>query len=313
MPTPNDNSFSKDTIALREERLRAIENHRADTIPIMVGIHADLSAWMQNCHTVYSSLLTDAKVNDDHSRSQTIQRRIDKEALNEELQLAKEHIVANYADDEVRRRSFGIEGTMPSRPDLMVRLAEEVERLTAKHKADGFTKHMSDAQIARLHAAMLAVKASLKEGSEGTSDEDTTYTAAQLRYKQDTPMLKRLLAAWHSAVGKHDPRITLIGMVNTEQGGNSAHPGVPGLELGIAGDSLEIVPNLTRPAATSYQTYFRPTDGSEDWAEYANNDNTHLLLNDARLLSGTEYEFHSRARNANGVSDWSISVIVAMP
>lgn len=308
MSSPRDNSFSRDSISDRLERLEAIQNHHAETSPLMPDLKPDVAAWMQHCYTEYRTMITDAKINDDGSRSLTGSVQEAKDALTEQLGYAKMHILAFYTNDDKRRRSYGIEGEMPWRSDALLNLADEIIRLSARDKAENISYCIGDTLLQRLQEAIDGLRAARKERKVGNADEKGAYGAAGQRFSEDTDMLNKLYATWVGALGKKDTRILLIGMVNVQQGGNSGYPGIPTLVIDPVDRAIVITPDANRPAPTSYQTQFREV-GSADWEDFANGSDNRIPTAVALLNAGNDYEFRTRAHNANGYGEWSAVIV----
>lgn len=305
----HDNGFSNDSESERFERLRAIQEHSASTIPFIEGIHADVSAWMQECHSVYESLVKTAQAHTTDSQTNGVERRIARKNLRQQLGIAKKQIAAGYAKDEVRRRSFDIESTLPYDMDKLMVYAEKIVGITAKHKSEGISYYISDFHIAHLQEAIADAKRTRKAESDISADESRAYAASDERFDDDSLMLQRLLGDWLSALGDDDPRISLIGMVNAQKGGNSGKPGAPSVVIDSHDLALVISPDPKRPAPTSYQTEFRKAGMDAEWEEFANGSDNRVPTAVELLHSGVEYEFRTRARNANGYGEWSAVIL----
>lgn len=305
----NGNSFSIDSDIERLERLRAIQDNSANTIPLIEGIHADISAWMLNCHSAYNTLIKTAEAHTSDSESNTVHRGLVRKQLRQQLIIAKKQIKAGYANDEVRRRPFDSEGALPYETDALIQFAEHIVNLTAKHKAEGIDYHISDYHIAHLQEAIAANVEARKKGKEISADESRANVAAEQRFDSDTFMLQRLLGDWLSALKDNDPRISLIGMVNTKKGGNSGKPGIPTLAFDPLNRDLIITPDPNRPAPTSYYTEFREVGEDSEWEEFAHGSENRVPTAVALLNGGTQYEFRTQARNANGFGEWSAVIL----
>lgn len=304
-----DNSFSSDSVEKRLNRLQAIQEHHAMTIPLMSGLHEDIKTWMQDCFTAYRQARLSLGLGEGGDTSSSISRKEAVRAMNEQLQLAKEHIDANFAKDPARRSEYGLSGVIDRRAAELAALADRVSQVHTAHEEQNVSQRMSDGQITRFRAALSALNASLADRNAAKAKQDKVSTAEEQQFDDDTIMLERLLAAWHNDCGRADERIGYIGMANVQRGGRRGLPGAPTIVIDPHDLALVISPDANRPAPTSYQTEFREANSGLDWDNFASGSETHVPTAVALLNAGTDYEFRTRARNANGYGEWSAIVV----
>lgn len=309
MASPNDNSFTADTVALRLARLQAIESNHTQSLALLPRLHPSVAAWMSTCYTEYRALVSNAGVGDGFNQSGTSAIQLATDTLRQELMYAKEYILSHYHDDHVRLDAYSIEGEMPRDIRAMIKVADKIKIVTAQHKTEGVNYTLHDIQIQRIDDAVEALNTALHDRSGVEAKADTAHSAEHQRYLSDIAMLRMLLADWHSEHGGDDERIVLIGMANTQRGGNSGKPGAPSLVIDPEDRDLVIIPDANRPTATSYQTQFREVGEDAEWEEFALGNETRVPTAVPLIQGGTAYEFRTRARNSNGYGEWSAIIL----
>lgn len=305
MATLYDNAFTSDTIDVRLARLQAIQDNHATTLPLLPNLKADIAAWMQQCYSSYSGKRTNAGVNENSKKSGTQDKDAALLQLREQLFLAREHVEANFNATPTRREDYGLKGNISQNANALQELADKVLEVHAIHKAENLSDVMCDAHIQDIRDAKVALHNALQVTTDRKSGKDGAHDDSQAMFDQDTVMLDRLLAAWHQALKYADARITLIGMANVRRGGNPGRPGVPTLLIDPHDRSLVITPNNKRPAPTSYQTQIRESGENNEWENFATGSDNRIATAERLVNGSTEYEFRTRAHNANGYGEWS--------
>lgn len=311
MSVPSNNNFGSDTAEERLSRLQSIQSNIGHLHSWFSTLPTDIDTWIVDCYNVYLGLTESARAESLGAQAATLALREKRLALRKELLFAKQYIRSFFEEEDKRRKAFGIDSELPLKADELRAVASTVLQLQEAMASANTQPRLPDALATRLRTAYDGLISTHEEYLLENAEKRQALASEQNRFSDDTRMLRKLLALWHAAMGDEDERIAFIGMVNPQVGNNSAQPGAPSIVLDPHDLALVITPDANRPAPTRYQTQFREVGSDEDWKEFANGSDNRVPTAVALLNAGTDYEFRTRARNANGYGEWS-AVIVRM-
>ena len=218
MPVVLNNNFSNDTYGVRTERLIAIQGNLA-SIQSELQVPANILTWSEDCNDVFSNLLAVSQLEINESEGATAIVTEKELAMEEIYQNVKTMGIAIYKDLPEYLKDYGFENAFPIRRDDKFRAVDTVLLAFARHKAAAVTPLIPELMITRLTAARDAFKAAIEVQDKERSDARHSVAELSKRFESDTAILNQLKSWWYVMLGKKDPRITLIGMVNPQPGG----------------------------------------------------------------------------------------------
>lgn len=301
MPVVLNNNFSEDSYGIRAERLNAIQGNLASFQPVLNAQPAIVS-WAEDCYDVFTQKLTAAGVEMNESEGATLDVETKAELMEEEYQNAK--LLANtiYRENPVHLKDFGFDSAFPDRRNDKIARVNKVLEVCNRHETAGLSTLLPDAIITRLTDAKTAYEAALQVQDKERSDARLAISELSKQFEKDTKKLQDLRAWSYAMLGKQDPRMGLIGMVNPKTGGGGGSdtpvPSAPTNLIYLPADpgfSWNVV-----EGATSYEfQHKKPLDA--DWDIIYTGVDTMLYHSD----SPGEYHARVRARNDGGFGEFS--------
>ena len=296
MATILNNNFTNDSYGLRLERLATIQSNLG-TIQPELGAPAEIVTWAATCFDNFSNLITQKDAEMSESDAATLQSTEKGRILEEEFQNCRTFYTTFLKSQPFRLQELKLDVEFPTERQMKIKKAEHILEIDERQTGEGVTPNLPAGLKARLINAIEEYRVALN--AQDVESEQASYAVLKVNqaFETDTEMLQKLRSWWYIILGKRDPRISIIGMVNPETGGRpSKKLNAPtNLVFNYSSKTLwwDAVEN-----ATSYQLqWFDGTDfveiysGSDDHYEYTPPDG----LN----------KFKVRARNDAGYSPWS--------
>jgi hypothetical protein len=216
MDVIRNNNFTDDTYGTRVERLIAIEGNFASVQPFLQA-PAHIADWAVDCQTVFSDVLATSGVEINFGESSTMTVVAKESILTEEYQKTRYLAYSIYKDLPDYFKDYGFDLAFPLRKVEKLNRVDNVLKTYARHSADGVTPLLPDLIISRLTDARNNYELAMNDQSEQKSIARHAVTLTSARFDSDTKMLIELKAWWYAMMGKSDPRITIIGMVNPKR------------------------------------------------------------------------------------------------
>ena len=226
MPIVVDNNFGKDSYNIRAERLNAIQGNLETFQPVLNAPPAIIT-WAEDCYDIFTQKLTDAGVEMNESEGASLDVETKAALMEEEYQNAK--ILANsiYREDPVNLKDFGFDSAFPDRRNDKIARVNKVLEVHTRHETALLTTLLPDAIITRLTDAKTAYEAALQVQDKERTDARHAVAELSKHFENDTKKLQDLRAWAYAMLGKQDPRMGLIGMVNPGTGGGGNVPAAP--------------------------------------------------------------------------------------
>lgn len=226
MPIVVDNNFGKDSYGIRAERLNAIQGNLTSFQPVLNAQPA-IVTWAEDCYDVFTQKLTAAGVEMNESEGATLNVETKAALMEEEYQNAK--ILANtiYREDPVHLKDFGFDSAFPDRRNDKIARVNKVLEVNTRHETALLTTLLPDVIITRLTDAKTAYQTALQVQDKERTDARHAVAELSKHFENDTKKLQDLRAWAYAMLGKQDPRMGLIGMVNPQSGGSSNAPAAP--------------------------------------------------------------------------------------
>ena len=220
MPIVVDNNFKRDTYGIRAERLNAIQGNLASFQPV-INAQPPIVTWSTDCYDVFTQMVAVAGVEMNESEGASLNVQMKSEIMEEEYQNAK--ILANsiYRDEPVRLKEFGFDSAFPDHRNDKIARVKKVLETAERHDANSIPTLLPATIITRLTNAKLAYEAALQVQDKERSDAKYAVSELSKQFEKDTKILQDLRSWTYAMIGKQDPRMGLIGMVNPGTGGNS--------------------------------------------------------------------------------------------
>lgn len=301
MPIITDNSFSRDSYSTRAERLIAIQSN-FDSVQPDLNAPANIVAWAEDCHDVFSALWAEANAEEGESKGATLDSQEKGAAMDDAYQRAKTIAETLYRDDEKNFDEFKFDLPYPIKRNDRVARVDTVLNAHAHHIEKGITHLIPANIISQLEDTRADFVESIGEQDAERSDAYVATANLQERFKDDTRLLQDLRNWWYTMMGKNDPRITLIGMVNPDVGGGGgSDTPVPAAPTNLVYNPA--VPNFTWDpvaGATSYE-FQHKTDAATEWNIIYTGPDTTLLHADPV----GDYVARVRGRNDGGFGEFS--------
>ena len=226
MPVVVDNVFSKDTYGMRTERLIAIQTN-FDLIQPDLSAPANIATWAEDCYDVYANLLALSQLEANESEGATVVVSEKEAALDEVYQYVKNMGLTIYKDMPKFIEDYGFEFTYPLRRDDKLACADKVILCYNRHVVALVTPLIPQVMITRLEDAKDEFKTAI--GNQDKERSDARHAVANIseQFAKDTQKLNELKIWAYAMLGKQDPRMGLIGMVNPGTGGGGKVPAAP--------------------------------------------------------------------------------------
>jgi len=300
MPVIQNNDFANDTHGSRAERLNAIQGNFASIQPDLQA-PANIADWADDCYDVYSQILANSGVEASESEGATLDATLKGDLMEEEYQNARTLGIALYVDNPVKLKDFNFETVFPDSRNNKIARVDQVLETNTRHIADGISPVLPTTIIDRLTDAKDDYVAALKVQDKERADAREAVADLKERFDSDTKMLQKLRAWFYAMLGKQDPRIDLVGMVNPQSGGGGTPTPVPAAPTNLVYHPE--VPSITWDpvvGATSYEVQHK-TDSATEWNIIYTGTDTNLLHGDPV----GDYVARVRSRNSGGFSDFS--------
>ena len=220
MPVVVDNVFSRDTYGMRSERLIAIQSNFASIQPEL-SAPAEVATWSDDCYDVYANLLALSELEANESEGSTVVVAEKEDILDEVYQYVKNMGLTIYKDSPKLIQDYGFEFEYPIRRSEKLKFADRVIQCYNRNVTDLVTPLIPALMITRLQNARDDYKTAL--GSQDKERSDARHAVAVLseQFVKDTQKLNELKLWTYAMLGKDEPRIGLIGMVNPGTSSNS--------------------------------------------------------------------------------------------
>jgi hypothetical protein len=299
MPVVVDNNFSQDTYGTRTERLIAIQGNFASIQPELQA-PAHIVTWAVDCFDVYSNLLAVSGLEMSESETATAVVAEKVAALEEAYQNIRYIGTSIYSDNLSVQNEYGFITEFPDSRDDMFRVVDKVVLAYDKHTDAGLTPLIPLTLITRLTNARGELETAIANQDSERFDARKAVNDASTRFVSDTKILNELKSWFYVMIGKEDPRITLIGMVNPGTVGGGKQIAAP-QNLRYETDYMKVVWDAVENA-TSYSL-----EVSNDGLNF-----TELTTTTDPEFSYIPYDAHSwfrvRSRSANGYSEYSSTI-----
>jgi hypothetical protein len=299
MPVVVDNNFSLDTYGMRSERLIAIQSN-FDSLQPDLSAPANIATWAEDCYDVYANLLALSELEANESEGATVVVSEKEAALDEVYQYVKNMGLTIYKDMPKLIEDYGFEFTYPLRRDDKIACADKVILCYNRHVAALVTPLIPQVMITRLEDAKDEFKTAIGNQDKERSDARHAVATISEQFAKDTQKLNELKIWAYAMLGKQDPRMGLIGMVNPGTGGGVKKIAAPA-NLRYETDYMKVVWDAVENA-TSYSL-----EVSNDGVNF-----TELSTTTDPEFSYIPYDAHSwfrvRSRSANGYSEYSNTI-----
>ena len=297
MPVVVDNNFSLDTYGMRSERLIAIQTN-FDLIQPDLSAPAEIATWAEDCYDVYANLLALSQLEANESEGATVVVSEKEAALDEIYQYVKNMGLTIYKNMPKFIEDYGFEFTYPRRRDDKLAWADKVILCYDRHVAALVTPLIPQVMITRLEDAKDEFKTAI--GNQDKERSDARHAVANIseQFAKDTQKLNELKIWAYAMLGKQDPRMGLIGMVNPGTGGGGRVPAAP--------ENLEYDQITGRiswestPEATSFKVEIDQGESFEE--QYSGTD---LETYFTPATSPSTFIIHVFARSAAGYGDFA--------
>ena len=298
MPLVVDNNFQNDNYNIRAERLNAIQGNLESFQPVLNAPPA-IVTWAEDCYDNFTQKLTDAGVEMNESEGASLDVETKAALMEEEYQNAK--ILANsiYREDPVHLKDFGFDSAFPDRRNDKIARVNKVLEVNTRHETALLTTLVPDAIITRLTNAKTAYEAALQVQDKERTDARHAVAELSKHFENDTKKLQDLRAWAYAMLGKQDPRMGLIGMVNPGTGGGSNVPDAPSNITFYFPSTTFTISEV--PGATSYILQASIDDGVT-YFDVGSSPNPEIVY--VPVQSGW-MKYRAAARSSAGISSYS--------
>ena len=298
MPIIVDNSFTNDSHGMRAERLNAIQGNLSIIQPEL-NAPPEITGWASGCYDLFMQKWATAGTESGEKEGATYDVNVKEEKMEEEYQHCRNVGIAAYVDDQMHLKDFHFYETYPRGRNDCVARVKLVLDAHLRHEAEGITHLIPAELIVRLTTAVTELEEALRNQDKERSEAEHAVLELSEAMEYDTKKLNTLKSWWFAIMGKEDPRIGYIGMVNPKGGQGRRLPGIPQnftYNIGSGVFSWDAV-----ETATSYQLAYRHAGTSENWEQgYQGGDTSSSFFPGAG-----SWEFKVRARNEHGYGDFS--------
>ena len=270
MPVVVDNVFSRDTYGMRSERLIAIQSNFASIQPEL-SAPAEVATWSDDCYNVYSNLLALSELETNESEGLTVVVAEKEAALDEMYQYVKGMGLTIYKDMPKLIQDYGFEFQYPIRRSEKLKFADKVIQCYDRNVIDLVTPLIPALMITRLQNARDEFYTALGNQDKERSDARHAVAVLSEQFERDTQKLNELKLWSFAMLGKDEPRMGLIGMVNPGTGSSGAVPVAP---TNLTVDLATMVFSWDAVAVNISSYILQTSIAGEDWETiYSGTDN----------------------------------------
>jgi hypothetical protein len=299
MPVVQNNNFSLDTYGMRSERLIAIQSNFASIQPEL-SAPAEVATWSDDCYDVYANLLALSELEANESEGSTVVVAEKEDILDEVYQYVKNMGLTIYKDNPKLIQDYGFEFEYPIRRSEKLKFADRVIQCYNRNVTDLVTPLIPALMITRLQNARDDYKTALGIQDKERSDARHAVAVLSEQFVKDTQKLNELKLWTYAMLGKDEPRIGLIGMVNpgTSSNSNLAAP------TNLTVDTATMIFSWDAVSAALNYKLFKSVVGIE-WIEiYSGTDNFVHYVPEPEII------IHYKVVASNNIGDSPASVVM---
>ena len=298
-----NNLFTKDNYGRRGVRLQEVES-QIDKLQPSLGLHAELLAWAQNCHTIFMEAWVNSDVEKGEMNGAFTTLQMKEAEMAEAYSDIKGVVLSRYAGDAEHLRDFQFGESVSKARVVRVERVRRMVTVSERHRAEGIVHALPVAMTDRLTAVADAVDDAFEQADIQRSQSEHCTAELRALYRADTIRLMQLHTWARSVWGRRDLRFELIGMVPAKDR-RAGYPAMPE-NLAFDADTANFSWDATE-RTTSYQLVYAPQ--KKDWQEaYEGGEPS------AQFDPGTgKWNFKVRARNKHGFGKWSeiLTIVIA--